>query len=107
MRLLLNGLYTKDNGSLASGYYLYKRIPITLLESNGTYRLTMSNEPIIQEDTGEIIEIAEGIKMVLFSGYIFTQVQNVEELVDSYILTLAPYTPTADEKNAYLTEWYD
>ena len=107
MRLLLDGLYTKDNGSLASGYYLYKRIPITLLESNGTYRLTMSNAPIVQEDTGETIEIVEGTKMVLFSGYIFTQVQSVEELVDTYILTLAPFTPTDEEKNAYLTEWYD
>lgn len=107
LRLLLNGLYTKDNGSLASGYYLYKKIPLTVLETNGTYKVRISNEPVIQEDTGDVIEISVGSKMVLFAGYIFVEVQAMEELVDSYILTLNPYTPTDDEKNAYLTEWYD
>ena len=106
-RLLLNGLYTKDNGSLANGYYLYKKMPLTVLETNGTYKIRISNDEIIQEDTGKPISIEKGIRMVLFAGYIYTEVQEVQELIDSYILTLAPYTPTTEEKNAYLTEWYD
>lgn len=107
LRLLLNGLYTKDNGSLDNGYYLYKKIPFSVVEVTNTYRLRIDNTPIYQEDTGERIKIDTGTKAVLFAGYIFAQVQNVETLIDSYILTLMPYTPTSEEKNAYLTEWYD
>lgn len=107
LRILLNGLYTKDNGSLGNGYYLYKKIPLSIIEITDTYRIRIDNTPIYQEDTGERIKIEVGTKVVLFAGYIFTQVQNIEQLIDSDILTLIPYTPTDEEKNAYLTEWYD
>lgn len=107
MRLLLNGLYTKDNGSLASGYYLYKKMPLTLLASNGSYDVTMEDITVIQEDTGDIIRIEENTKAVLFAGYVFAQVESIEELVDSYRLKLVPYEPTEEERKAYLTEWYD
>ncbi len=108
MRFLLNGLYTKDNGSLANGYYLYRKIPLEVIEdSESTYKVRISNEPIVQEDTGEVIKVVRGLKVALYVGQIYMIVNEVENLLDTDILTLIPYTPTDDEKNAYLTEWYD
>ena len=108
LRLLLNGLYTKDDGSLDSGYYLYKRMPFTLLESNSTYKVKMGIDRIVQEDTGAVIQIETGTKVVVFAGYRFMQVTEVVKLDEGgYSFTLVPYEPTEEERGAYLTEWYD
>lgn len=108
LRLLLKGLYTKDDGSLASGYYLYKKIPLDLISSDSTsYRFSVTDIRFIHEDTGEPVIISTGTKMVLYPSQVYVAVTDVQEMVDSYIVTANVFTPTEDEKNAYMTEYYE
>ena len=45
--------------------------------------------------------------MVLYPSQVYVAVTDVQEMVDSYIITANVFTPTEDEKNAYMTEYYE
>lgn len=106
---LVNGLYTKDDGGLANGYHLYKKIPIDLIsKSNSTYTITSENIKSIHEDNGKILSIQVGTKLVLLPGKIFVVVNEILQIQGNKItFVVSEFTPTADEKNAYVTRWYD
>lgn len=107
-RLLLNGIYTKDDGSLANGYYLYKKVPLNLIETtDNSYRIQLDTIYYVHSDTSEIITITKGTKLVLFPSQVYVEVTDIQTLIDSYIITVSKFTPTQDELNAYVTEYYE
>ena len=108
-RFLVKGLYTKNNGSLANGYHLYKKIGIdSISENDFEYTITCNNVNIEHEDNGKALSIKKGVKMVLVPTDAFVIVTNVLDLGNGKIeFNAEQFTPTEDEMNAYLTGWYD
>lgn len=109
MRFLLNGLYTKDDGSLENGWHQYKKIDIdSISESEGVFTITCDNVKWTHEDNGKPLSITIGTKLVLIPRNIFVQVVEILGVNDSKVTFKATeFTPTDDEKNSYVTGWYD
>lgn len=108
-RYLVNGLYTKDDGRLANGYHLYKKIPLISISKNEqSYSIVCKDEVTIQSDSGLKLEIVEGAKIVLFPQNIFVKVDLITGIEDGNVKFLASeFIPSEQEKNAYVTGWYD
>lgn len=108
-RFLVNGLYTKDDGTLANGYHMYKKIPISnITYTDGTYTITSTDVKMIHEDNGKILEIVVGEKIVLFPDEIFVKITNIVNRVNGIVTFNAiPFTLTTEEANAYIAVWYD
>ena len=109
MRFLVNGLYTKDDGSLANGWHQYKKIDIdSISESDGVYIITSDNVKWNHEDNGKSLSIKVGAKLVLISGNIFVQVVEIISVSNNKITFKAnEFTPTEAEMNSYVCRWYD
>ena len=109
MRFLINGLYTKDDGSLANGWHQYKKIDIdSISESEGVFTITCDDVKWTHEDNGKPSSITIGTKLVLIPRNIFVQVVEILSVSDSKVTFKATeFTPTDDEKNSYVTDWYD
>ena len=108
-RFLVKGLYTKNDGSLANGYHLYKKIDIdSISENDFEYTITCDNVSIEHEDNGKTLSVKKGVKMVLVPTDVFVIVTSVSDLGNGKIeFNAEQFTPTEDEINAYLTGWYD
>ena len=109
MRIIVNGLYTKDDGSLANGYHQYKKINIdSISESEGIFAITCDNINWVHEDNGKPLSIKVGTKLVLIPGNIFVQVDEIVDVENNKVTFKATeFTPTEAEKNSYVTGWYD
>lgn len=109
MRFLINGLYTKDDGSLANGWHQYKKIDIdSISESEGVFTITCDNVKWTHEDNGKSLSIKIGVKLVLIPRNIFVKVDNIVGVSNNKVnFTATEFTPTDDERNAYVTDWYD
>lgn len=108
-RYLVKGLYTKDDGTLANGYHLYKKVPIiSIYQDSGIYTITCESWLLTHEDNGMILRLAAGVRMALFPGKIFIQVSAISNEDNGQItFTAVPYTPTEQEAAAYVCGWYD
>ena len=108
-RYLVKGLYTTNDGSLKNGYHLYKKINIDSISKNeNEYTITCKDEVITHEDNGLKLSISDGVKLVLTPLNIFVIVDNIISKENNKItFTASEFIPTEDEKNAYMTEWYD
>lgn len=108
-RYLVKGLYTTNDGSLKNGYHLYKKININSISKNeNEYTITCKDEVITHEDNGLKLNIDSGVKLVLTPLDIFVIVDNIISKENNKItFTASEFIPTEDEKNAYMTEWYD
>ena len=109
LRILVNGLYTKDDGSLANGYHLYRKIKIDSIdEDNDIFTITCDNVDWIHEDNGKNISISIGTKMILIPGSIFVKVLEVLSEKNGKITFVSEkFIPSEDELNAYIAGWYD
>lgn len=107
LRILANGIYTKDDGSLANGYHLYKRIPIlNIMEENGEYIIETPTKDIEHEDNG-VLELKIGTKIKLFNSNEWAIIsENPLKTLDGYKFTAEHYTPQENEANAYICNWY-
>ena len=108
LRILSKGIYTKDNGSIANGYHLYKKIPIIAISGeNGNY--TIVTDIIEQEhDDNGLLEIKKGTIIKLFNGNEFVKVAtNPARIQLGYEFTTQPYDASTAEQNAYVTNWYE
>lgn len=108
-RYLVNGLYTKDDGSLASGWHLYKKRMIKSVGiSDETYIITCLDISESHEDGGQTLRIEAGARMVLIPSNVFVE---VTEIIDknsgNVTFSAVPFEPTEDERNAYVCGWYD
>lgn len=108
-RFLVNGLYTKDDGSLSNGWHQYKKIDIdSISESEGTFTITCDNVKWTHEDNGKSLSIKVGAKLVLIPRNLFVKVDEIISVSnDKITFTASEYTPTQDELNSYVTGWYD
>lgn len=107
-RILAKGVYTKDDGSLASGYHLYKKIPvISVAGSNGEYVITTSVNKVLHDDNGEL-KLNTGTKLKLFNSNEWVQItSNAVEVENGYSFNTESYIPTEAEANSYLCNWYE
>ena len=108
-RFLLNGVYTKDDGGFAVGWHLYKKISIDVISRDGEiYTITCADEIQNHEDSGKIISIEVGAKIVLIPNNVFLQVERIISRENGNVtFACEPFEPTNDEKNAYVCGWYD
>ena len=108
-RFLVNGLYTKDDGSLANGWHQYKKIDIdSISESEGVFTITCDNVKWVHEDNGKSLSIKIGTKLVLIPRNIFVQVIEIVSVENGKITFVAnEFTPTEGERDSYVTGWYD
>ena len=97
IRMLVNGDYTKDNGTYAYGLHLYA--PIAVLSANGN-TLTLASNKFNHEDIG-LITIKKDDKFTDNFGnwHIITAITQVN---DGYLITFAD-TQAVD---CYVTHWY-
>lgn len=107
-RLLVNGFYTKDDGSVGNDLHLYSSMPISsITENNGIYTLTLDFDTIDHEEIGEI-KLGIGSKLKTNTD---TWLEIVTESIrlnnGQYTFEAEEYTPTQAEQNAYITHWYD
>lgn len=108
-RFLVKGLYTKNDGSLANGYHLYKKIDIdSISENEGIYTITCDDIKIEHEDNGKQLSILANTKIVLVPNNIFVKVKMVTNRSGGKItFTAEEFTPTNEERDAYVCGWYD
>lgn len=102
-KVLVNGLYTKDNGTLGSGYHLYKSIPIVSV-SDGIWQISVNK---FEHDEIGIVNITEGTKVKDNLGNWHIVTSNPQKVGDYYMCEIADYEPTEAEQNAYETHWYE
>ncbi len=108
-RFLVKGLYTKDDGSLANGYHLYRKVDIdSISEAEGVFTITSDNVKQVHDDNGKTFTISVGAKIVLIPRNIFVEVTKILGIENNKVTFIAKeFVPTEDEKNAYVTGWYD
>lgn len=107
-RFLVNGLYTRDDGSLDSGWHLYKKINIDSINvENETYTVTCDDVTLVHEDGGQILKLEKDSRLVLIPGQVYVQINSVEKSGGKATFTAAPFIPTEAERNAYVCGYYD
>lgn len=106
-RYLVYGLYTKDDGSFASGWHLYKKISIeSYTLDGGTYIITCKDEVMEHADGGQQLKIEEGARIAI--GNAFAVVSEVISRENGSVTFAAEtFTPDEAQKNAYTCHWYD
>lgn len=98
IRVLVNGDYTKDDGTYAYGLHLYAPIPILSIES--TNSLKLASNKFYHEDMGNItIGVDMKFRDNLNNWHIIIAVTQVD---DGYIITFDDTEPV----QAYETHWY-
>jgi len=107
-RFLVKGLYTKNDGSLANGYHLYKKINIdSISENENVYTITCDDINIEHEDNGKMLSIVKGAKLLLVPNDLFVQVTDITNKQNGKVtFNVVQFTPTQDELNAYICDWY-
>ena len=107
-RFLVNGLYTKDDGRMASGWHQYKKVRIyEVSEDEGVYTITSDDVMFVHEDNGKALSIAVGTKIVIYPGEIFASVSEVLGVNDGTVtFKAASYVPADAEFNSYVCGWY-
>ena len=107
-RFLVNGLYTKNDGTLANGWHTYVSVPIdSISENEGVYTITSDNVVFEHRDNGKILSIKTGEKIVLFPNEIFVTIGNVNVSSGKATFVARPFNPTQDQSNFYKTRWYE
>lgn len=106
-RILINGVFTKDNGEVGYGYHLYRDLPIIdIAGENGNYEIIVPFNSILHEDNGTI-KLQNGTKLKLFNSNEWVKiVNNLEKVQNGYKVITEPYYPTEQEADAYVTNWY-
>lgn len=108
-RYLVNGLFTKDDGSLSSGWHLYKKIDIDAVSlEEGVYSITCEDLVLVHEDGGQTLKIEVGAKMELIPSGAFVKVTEIVVKDNGNVtFNAVPFEPTEAERNAYVCGYYD
>ena len=97
IRILVNGDYTKDNGTLAYGLHLYA--PISVLTANGNI-LKLASNKFNHDEIGTItIKTGDKFRDNLENWHIITDITQVD---DGYVVTFAD----TQAVQAYICHWY-
>ena len=108
-RFLANGLYTKDDGSLASGWHLYMKVGVDAVAmADGVYTIECADARLVHEDGGQLLSVEEGARLVLIPGNVFVSVTGIKARGGGRVtFTAVPFEPTEAERGAYVCGWYD
>lgn len=104
---LVKGLYTRNDGTLASGWHTYRSVPIRRLGvlPKG-YRVVCDNVSFEHEDNGRRLSIEDGAQIVIFPQKVFCTIENVE-VSEWANFDAVKFTPSAEQESFYRTRWYD
>ena len=107
-RFLVKGLYTKNDGSLANGWHLYKKLDIdSISEENDVYTVVCDNYNIEHEDNGKKLVVKVGAELVLVPNFIYVKVLTVSVANGKVTFTATEFEPSNEQLQAYVTDWYD
>lgn len=107
-RFLVDGLYTKNDGTLANGWHTYVNVPIDSISSdNNVYVITSDDVKFEHRDNGKILSIKNGERIVLFPGETFALIGNVNVVNGKATFDAIPFTPSEEQAQFYKTRWYD
>lgn len=108
-RFLVKGLYTKDDGSLSSGWHLYKKVDIDSVSVSGdVYTISCKDEVLEHLDGGQKLKVEVGARMVLIPGNVFVEISEIVRKDNGIVIFNAvPFEPTDDERKAYVCGYYD
>ncbi|MBQ2530458.1 MAG: hypothetical protein II547_09410 [Treponema sp.] len=107
-RFLVNGLYTRDDGSLASGWHLYRKEAVdSIAIEDDVYTVTCQDVQEVHEDGGQLLKLDVGTRIVLFPDDAFISVSEiVSRENETVVFKAVPFEPTEKERSAYTCEWY-
>jgi hypothetical protein len=107
LRILSKGIYTKDDGEIAYGYHLYKKIPILEISGEkGNYEIVTPIDSILHDDNG-VLKLQKGTIIKLFNSNEWARItENPVKISNEYKFITEPYTPLENEAKAYETNWY-
>jgi hypothetical protein len=107
LRILSKGIYTKDDGEIAYGYHLYKKIPILeVAGEKGNYEIITPVDSILHDDNG-VLKLQKGTIIKLFNSNEWARItENPVKISNEYKFITEPYTPLENEAKAYETNWY-
>lgn len=105
-RHIVNGLYTKDDGSLEIGYHLYKKIKIDSIENlgNGRYEIQCDDIEFTHHDNFKKLDLSVGTKIV--AGNLYLIIDEVTKSNGKVDFEAYEFIPTEEEMNAYECDWY-
>lgn len=108
-RFLVKGLYTKDDGSLSSGWHLYKKVDIASVSVTGdVYTISCKDEVLEHLDGGQKLKVEVGARMVLIPGNVFVEVTEIVGKDNgTVVFNAVPFEPTDEERKAYVCGYYD
>lgn len=106
-RFLVFGLYTKDDGSLASGWHLYKKVAIDSFSfEDDVYTITCEDVRLVHEDNGKMLTIEPEAEIVF--GGVYAEVKSIVSKDNGKVtFTAKAFTPTEKQTDAYTCKWYD
>jgi hypothetical protein len=101
-RLLVNGMFKRDNGSMGFGLHLFGRTKYT---SDGDM-LTVGINSLNHPETGRQ-SLTAGRRLKLFPSEQWATIESIAQKDGAFVLETTPYTPTEQEAAAYVAAWYD
>jgi hypothetical protein len=109
IRLLVRGIYTRDDGSLASGWHQYRAVNADSVSvEDDLYTLTCDDFEETHGDGGQKLSVAPGEKLVLYPGNVFLEIEGITGHDGGKItFTARQFTPTDGERDSYVCHWYD
>jgi hypothetical protein len=110
LRVLVNGIFTRNDGSIGMGFHLFRRIPIEMLQDlgSGVYQLRAKSGVMAHPNMGNIT-IAQGTKIKLYMSddWVIVNSDPVRESDGAIVFMTQSFIPTEAEEQAYETLWYD
>ena len=102
---LVNGLYTRNDGTLANGWHSYKTLPInSLSKQDDVYTISVDDLTLEHEDNGKILTIKAGQPIVIFPSQKTLMIGNATRNEGIVTFSAMEFTP---EYPYYRTRWYD
>ena len=102
---LVNGLYTRNDGTLANGWHSYKSLPIKSMSKHGNqYTIGVEDIKLEHEDNGKILTIKAGQPIVIFPSQTTLMIGNVTRNDGIATFNAMEFVPDYDY---YRTRWYD
>ena len=107
-RFLVNGLYTKNDGTLANGWHTYVPVAVDSISSkDGIYTITSDNVVFEHEDNGKELSVKPDALLVLYPDKTFVKVEETTVAGNKVTFTATEFAPTEAQSDYYETRWYD